>query len=111
MALVAETDEPAARSMAPPAVNVTDDPAMLGLQSQACRVGMDIDPAELMLTTPTASIVWIVRSWVLFRYTGPCELALASVWTWVRSGAAALPIPVALPAAKLNDPAAMLPPV
>src|ERR1700677_4131051 len=104
MALVAETDEPAARSMAPPAVNVTEDPAMLGLQSQACTVGMDIDPVALTLTTPIASIVWIVRSWVLFRYTGPWEVAFASVPTWVRSGAAALPIPVALPAARLNDP-------
>src|SRR6202041_3369152 len=111
MAVVAETDDPAARSMAPPAVNVTDDPEMLGLQSQACTVGVDIDPVALTLTTPVALIVWIVRSWVLFRYTGPCEVALARVSTWVRSGAAALPTPVALPAATLNEPALIMPPV
>src|SRR6202041_2954500 len=109
MAVVAETDEPAARSMAPPAVNVTDDPEMLGLQSQACTGGVDIDPVALTLTTPVALIVWIVRSWVLFRYTGPCEVALARVSTWVRSGAAALPTPVALPAATLNEPALISP--
>src|ERR1700733_2242934 len=111
MALVADTDEPAARSMAPPAVNDTDDPEMLGLQSQACAVGVDIDPVELTLTIPVAPIVWIARSWALFRYTGPCEVAPARVPTCVRSGAAALPIPMSLAAARLNEPAVMSPPV